>query len=439
MKKQMLKGLVALLVLAFMAVPALAKVSLAPNDKGDLLIYPVYAATNGIETTFTVINTSDTQCAVAKVVVRSMMYSVEVLDFLIYLTPNDVFKGILKVNENGKAVLVSYDDSLLTSFQGGVDGIQQRGDQEGGIEFTLLHPFLACPAPDAILENDLVEIGYIEVFEAAAFDLDVRGDCAKGSNGTVAKDDLFAYYWAATSFETDNILTGSAELIIPGGDYALFKPTIFRDYHQDEQLDVGEETVLGNGADPLCVLEAVLSKDNLAVPYYTGSKGATTAILTFPTKLMNCEVVPDGNFFDQNSVDIALDDYAIEYTDDLYDMEELRKGKGGCTQSPCPGDITKYLPWEVNFIAPWNNPDDGSIPYLEGWTRLSFDEDTHCAMVDFEGAPVIGLILEVLADEEINGLVHLSLMPPAYDFGPVSCGEGTQVYGAYQLGFSDCD
>ncbi|MCD6388206.1 MAG: hypothetical protein J7L69_02255, partial [Desulfobulbaceae bacterium] len=119
MKKNLVKIVVALLCLAFLAAPAMAQnasdhVYVSPNQKGDLLIYPAYFASEGIETNFAVINTSENCSVVAKVVVRSHKYSIEVLDFLIFLTPRDEFKATLKY-ENGKYWLISSDDSLCTS------------------------------------------------------------------------------------------------------------------------------------------------------------------------------------------------------------------------------------------------------------------------------------------------------------------------------------
>ena len=100
MKKKLSRILFALVMVALLVVPAVAQnlanhVTVAPNYKGDLLIYPVYAALDGLDTNFTVINTSNVQSTVVKVVFRSWKNSLELLDFLIYLSPNDVFKCTL--------------------------------------------------------------------------------------------------------------------------------------------------------------------------------------------------------------------------------------------------------------------------------------------------------------------------------------------------------
>ena len=445
MKKHMLKGIVVLLALTFLVVPALAKVSLAPNEEGDLLFYPLYYAVEGLETNFSVTNTSPTECAVAKVIVRSHKFSIEVLDFLIYLTPNDVFKATIKY-DNGQYVLVCNDDSLLVG--NALTGIVDRGDDADGVRFVLTPPSVTCTTLDNI-SDDSEWMGYITVIEATAFNVNVCSDCTELPDGTYDKDELFNLYWTTggwpTCADTKNILTGWTELVLPSFDYLVYKPTVLKDYDQDSLLGVGDETILGTGSggNTLCMLEAVLAKNNLVVPYYVSPADpkATAAFLTFPTKLFRCLTeapIADSCFFTQNTVS---PDYCVEYATDIYNMEELRQGDTHCLRSPCGDEVKKWLCDEVNIIADWALV---ANPFTEGWTRVSFPEgavvvntifdDTNGENEDhtFTGAPVIGLILELTE----NGL---ALMPPAYEFGDVECFGATQVNGAFQLGFSDCD
>jgi len=92
-------------------------VKVAPNKQGDVLIYPFYAAIEGgFETKLTVVNTSRTESTVAKLVVRSEVHSQELLDFLIYLSPSDVWTGTLKWDAaEGGPVMYSDDDSVLSA------------------------------------------------------------------------------------------------------------------------------------------------------------------------------------------------------------------------------------------------------------------------------------------------------------------------------------
>jgi len=85
--------------------------NIAQKGAGDALIFPAYFVGNGWQTTLRVINTSPTNAVVAKVVFYSGKDSKELLDFNIYLSANDVWVGTLKIDADGKARVISSDDS----------------------------------------------------------------------------------------------------------------------------------------------------------------------------------------------------------------------------------------------------------------------------------------------------------------------------------------
>lgn len=87
-------------------------IQVAANGIGQVLLAPIYQATvPGEKTLITLINTSQTHAVKVKAVFRSRKYSIEVLDFLIYLTPGDVWRGEV-YNKGGQAWLRSSDDSI---------------------------------------------------------------------------------------------------------------------------------------------------------------------------------------------------------------------------------------------------------------------------------------------------------------------------------------
>lgn len=87
-------------------------IQVAANGIGQVLLAPIYQATQpGEKTLITIINTSQTHAAKVKAVFRSRKYSIEVLDFLIYLTPGDVWRGEV-YHKEGHAWLRSSDDSI---------------------------------------------------------------------------------------------------------------------------------------------------------------------------------------------------------------------------------------------------------------------------------------------------------------------------------------
>jgi len=374
-------------------------VTVAPSMRGDLLVYPLYVAGSGLNTKFTVVNSSDWKSIVAKVVLRSHKYSQEVLDFLIYLSPNDTFDATISYT-NGKYVLTSTDDSLVAG------GIQASADNPRVFE-------LAAPC-DGIVDS--AGWGYIEVIEATYLML------PKGADGTVPKigdsdtDGIYdVYNGGEFSINTENRLSGYAEIDFVGADYAAFNATAFQDYHNEAFLGVAVETLLGDNANnTLCEVEGALAKDKLVLPYYDTADAASLPILTFPTKEAVCpalwadEDVPEarGPFFQDDNFEVT---YGLTY----YDKEEHKLTKT-CVNSPCPTTPELDLGEEVNLVAL-------DSPFQAGWARATFGNETTCdaasgQIVDYEGAPVISLIGHFTPD-------GFTLLPTAYS-------ERTPEYGS---------
>jgi hypothetical protein len=71
--------------------PDLDDQQLRTDDSGDTLLFPLYTTAAGATTSFMVTNTSPTQTIAAKVRFREQRYSLEVMDFIVILSPNDKF------------------------------------------------------------------------------------------------------------------------------------------------------------------------------------------------------------------------------------------------------------------------------------------------------------------------------------------------------------
>ena len=109
------KYLVVALLALFLVVPFAAnaqRANVATDGVGDLLLYPFFYADTATTTKISVTNTSAKYGVVAKVVLRSSLCSEELRDFIIYLSPNDVWTGTIQV-EGGKVVLKSTDESVV--------------------------------------------------------------------------------------------------------------------------------------------------------------------------------------------------------------------------------------------------------------------------------------------------------------------------------------
>ena len=406
MRKSMFKLYGLIVAMALLASPVFAMdlashVSTAPNGNGDVLVYPLYLACDGIATNFHIINSSDTRSVVAKVVLRSHKCSVEVLDFLIYLSPNDYFDAKIQFKD-GKYVCTITDDSYV------VDG--ESASAQNPKEYELFEP--SC---------DTANYGYIEVIEAWSAVLPKKED------GTVAKLDIVDAYDGVdeiTNADTVNVLSGFAEIVFPGvGDYADYNAVALNEYNNNQILQVNVLTILGQGSNnSLCEVEAALAKNNLVIPYLNSDTACTIPIFTFPTKIVGCDEtvktecndLARGPFFQGDNLDPV---YGIYY----YDKEEHTRHLV-CEVSPCPETPELNLDEEVNLISL-------APPFDGGWLRAVFSQTTACnslagGNIVYTGAPVMGLITELTAD-------GLSLITPAYDYGTVSY-DGVDVTGAYQ-------
>jgi len=113
LKKMMVSSIAALTLMSGAAFAAdNTNTVLAADGTGDYLVLPYYAAVGSWKTNVRVMNTDQENAVVAKVVIREYRTSAEKLDFLIFLSPGDVWEAQL-VEENGKVVLLNKDSSLM--------------------------------------------------------------------------------------------------------------------------------------------------------------------------------------------------------------------------------------------------------------------------------------------------------------------------------------
>ncbi len=116
LKKWIVSGAAALALMGTIATAAPQPVTVEKDGTGDYLIAPAYYAIGNWSTELKVVNTNTTRAVAAKVVVRDSKSCDELVDFVIYLTPGDVWTGTL-YEENGKVYLKSTDDSMIIGGQ----------------------------------------------------------------------------------------------------------------------------------------------------------------------------------------------------------------------------------------------------------------------------------------------------------------------------------
>jgi hypothetical protein len=362
-------------------------VTVAPNNKGDVLIFPWFLALDGgWQTKLTVINTDKVNSVVAKLIIRSYHNSEELLDFFLYLSPADVWNGVIKYSAAKRAVVMfSSDDSALSAIAPSlvwanvtpidqimfplqtctVTGSTGDGDWLGYVEVVSIAAGPVAPAAPGVKKLDIYN-AYVALLAGGTTLLDYAGDLAQGSR--------------------INSLAGFMQFQNPlsGFDSAMSATTL-KDYGNLEAATTGSETRLGTTAmNTLGEIEAALSKDDIALPYVNNDDLALY-FFTFPTKLTeDCGPKARGPYFDDS-------DRCVPYTVTTYDLTE----KSPSTGSPFSGggSTTNKFCSEVNFLA--------SVPfeYAEGWANYLFNNKTDNvaakdkSLLDYDGTPVIATYL----------------------------------------------
>ena len=422
------------------ALNATDHVKVAPNGKGDLLIFPWYFAyPGGYTTKITVTNTSNSQSVVAKVVYRTFNWSYEVLDHLIILSPNDVWTGTL-INVNGVARLQSTDDSILRRQPSGLAVDEDFGNFPPYVDVPLMPP--GCPAlaaPPANYSADENTMGYIEVIEAAARTENVA-TTGYAPGLRVAKRHIYDWYALLSTpdiglFPPVNVLTGYQEATFGSGS-TLKQANVFADYGNFAKLTISDPTRLGQNANnTLTELEAAMGKLDVALPYIAKANGDNSVhIFNFPTKLSQYGVNSScTNYVPYNLSELLRSPYWVlvnskceTFTQNIYDLLENRSS-AQYPFSPMPTGPSMCAEVIFNFIN-YSNP-----AYTEGWIRYGWNRSAVAktapnadgVSMAYTGTPVLPSVLYWSATRanpvEANA---------AYDDGVVR--EGTTLVPYYQ-------
>lgn len=337
MKKKYLAAAVGALVLAGSA----AAVEVSQGGQGDVLIAPLYMTGGGWTSELKVINTNTVDSAVAKVVFHAAGRSIEVLDFLIFLSPGDVWTGTVVTNADGTIGVSSTDPSSITVAQAS-NGCPSSTGISG---FNPTSARFTVPAA----------LGYATVFETRM----IRGLGAAPVN----KSAILAAYSAAcglgttiTAADTENVLTGSVTLANPlNGNKLTLGMTALTDYDNTTYHNVGALTGFFNNVALTTKqqVEDALWSSNYVVPYANATGMSTYAAVTFPTKetyalSLNSQFAP---FFP--AVNDVVNDIgtAVPVTYSVRDEEENVLGTVGCVFSPCSPAQVVSLPREVNIVG----------------------------------------------------------------------------------------
>ncbi|MBN2895264.1 MAG: hypothetical protein JXK05_05160 [Campylobacterales bacterium] len=190
--KKAIVSSVAAAALATSAFAGTGAIQVAADKTGDYLLFPAYYANSaGWKTDLRVVNTNTTASVVAKVVIRDARQSEEKVDFVIYLTPGDVWSGLI-YESAGTIHVSSSDDSLVI---GGVPANESPVD-------------LVFPAAS---NGQVITSGYVEVFGLVQTDdASVAYTKKDGTSGTedlgdAPVDKRALYQWFTTSLYDSSV------------------------------------------------------------------------------------------------------------------------------------------------------------------------------------------------------------------------------------------
>lgn len=296
-------------------------VTVAQDDRGDLMYNQVFIAVDGgWVSDFWVYNTSLNRSVVAKVLIRSGKYSQDMRNFMIYLTPGDVFRGRLYYNAaDGLVYITSNDDSVRnntnTAFATAADPLN----------FALNVP--RC--------DDTQQYGYVVVQQVAYSYFNVVGVANLTSMTTtpaavraiymsesagflgrfIYGNTVLDYLGAAVTWN-GNFLTGYSEIRnttigLTSGSTTM---AILRDYKNTAYQFESANVVIGTTAmSNLLEVETALSTLRTDMPYVNNvTDGVSLITHAFPTKyairwmnLVDCVEDPalasPSSFFQENT------------------------------------------------------------------------------------------------------------------------------------------
>lgn len=434
-------------------------VRLAPSGNGDFLIYPFYVVMDGgWKTRITVINTSSTFSTVAKVVFRSKVYSEELLDFYIYLTPNDVWEATI-MKEGANVIVHSEDDSVK---------------MDGTTFATPARPLHVALFP-IDCAADTSQMGYVTIIEDWAANLAIPlaagSACATtaypqwqtGDAPPVAKNYLECVFNSAgiprqsgiaalgdARDDTQNILTGYTEFFNASLNLtSAVEATVMKDLNIRAKLGLGAaSTMVASAANNMSEIEAALAVTQLQMPYIHSSTAFTAHLFNFPTTLQkgahssstSC-VFPaswttQSPYWNYNAVLMSGAKYTyVAFAPTVYDMAENWKSQPGSIFSGGDQPTPKSLESEMEL---WISGADFDA-YSQGFVKYSFSHSTPNVdpalgspitnpaapavapavlsnfgdAMTFTGAPIIGTVFFFR-----DG--GMSLMNPSKNFGSVT-------------------
>jgi len=429
-----------------MTAPAHA-MNVSQDGVGQVLLFPYYTVKNGLDTLFTVTNTTN-KTVTFKVRFREALNSREVRDFNVVLSPFDHWGAVVTSTTAGGALLRTWDKTC-TSPQ-----LPASATHAGATEIGFTNSeFLGALTDGASQDMGRVQEGYFEVIQMGVSTRDTTVSTntleynAKHVSGVprncAAVDNMFLPAGVATlngyMLPPENILKGHATYInVTNGTAIDAEPTAIENFRtalpainaepggQSPSLangDIsGNANALVNGVfvGPAYVgsvngVSEILRAQSVINEYATGTGATTSWVMTFPTKHHYTDSYTSGTgptakdqapsggfsewFYTTAKNGMSCDNIGLN----IYNREEgTVQNLGNTNFSPAPTTEFVELCYEANVVNFNGSSVFGtgtnrlgvstSAVGTAGWAEMMFSE---ASAVTAGGLPVIGFAATV--------------------------------------------
>jgi hypothetical protein len=357
----------------FTALDGAAGLIVNPEGKGDALIFPYYdvrnlnigGTTRGQTTLFWIINESATGGEegldvgiIARIGFREWDKSIEVLDFSIYLSDEDVWIGQISLNPATGVANIKSPDYVVVDASATLFYLARAFDfTTAGQDF--LPSNINYTPPPGVSKSDLTQMGYFEVIGQTATDR--KPNLTSGTSPNTGQP------YTATVTRNDaldcpnNLMGGAYILRVSDGVATGYNATALANFSRNlGSLFFGiatDQPTLSNAEDTLDQVEFVLSKEDIFGAYdiEAGLGASASLLITFPTKHFHynnestgCRTrIPGSN----NPFEASCENGGEEIQATIWDRLENKKTiQTGFVSPQPPGDTVK-LPYEVNIIG----------------------------------------------------------------------------------------
>lgn len=351
---------------------------------GQVLLYPYFTVQNEFTTAIHVVNTT-TQAKAVKVRFLEGKNSAEVLDFNLYLSPEDVWTGVVINDATNGARIISGDTSCIAPRQLGASGepfrtfefqdeVNADADDPGAVDrrregYVELIEMGVLTDPDQIAAVTHTSAGVPDdcaVITAADFAQTV--DTAPPTGGLFGTGHLISVNRGVrTSYDAvalDNFVEGVSLWSISGST----SPSL-ADVNTPADIIDGNQVVAFDSLNSIDNVSAVMTHDTIFNEYTidAGRESKTDWVVTFPTKRFYVNTLtpsPFQNVWDGGPEGTLTSCHNVNFR--YFDREEQGQAPGQGDFSPAPVIPGFALCNEVNTLTLFRSGADADESRLFG-------------------------------------------------------------------------